>query len=827
MFYQLLKYPLRWRVNSKIVPNTSKSKHASSETDVNHPIFYVVRHQSASDILTLSESCKKLNLPDPLQNVCINGTSFQRTICLSASPEIFCSHSKKDHQAIKQGLDLLHQHSQNPQLNAQLIPANIIWGRKPQKNKWHATENTHHNETPPWWKKLLIVLFRGGHTLVRLSDAISFREMVDNHGSDEKSARKLLRIARFHFYKQNIAAKGPRALSRAQVFKLLLANPAIQTQIAKEVESKKISPAQANKEALKMMEEIAGDYHDVMIRFGERILGWLWKKLYRDIEVSHNQELQKIAQAGHEILYVPCHRSHMDYLLLTYIIFHQGLVTPRIAAGINLNFWPAGPIFRKSGAFFIRRSFKGNRLYSTIFSAYLSLLFERGYPVKYYTEGGRSRTGKLLPPKTGMISMTIQSLLKGIERPLSIVPVYLGYEHVMEVASYHKELSGADKKSESLLSVFKAIRNLRNYGRGYVNFGKPINLHKFLTQQEPNWKADIQADNNSKPPWLTEKANLLSKQIMVAINENTALNGVSLVALTLLSTSHKALPKDLLESHLNFLLDIQKLAPFNSRITLPSCTQSPEFKDIKSTTQSAGETLLNEVIALNKISVNKNEKDIIFSLSSAESLDMRYYRNNILHTYLVPALICKLLAQHAKIKSDDLQLWVENIIRLFSNEFFIYPAKKDIIRHTQACLSALLTLGLTTLTKAGYYALTTNAPLKFNASLLGECINESLQRLMILTSIFKLRVALNKAQVADKSRILAKRLEQVNNIEVAEFNDGKAQESLLQSLQNNGYLETTQANEYRGSDTLIELHNTLSILVSNQVQQTLNISEPE
>ncbi len=123
----------------------------------------------------------------------------------------------------------------------------------------------------------------------------------------------------------------------------------------------------------------------------------------------------------------------MDYLLLSYVIIQEGLVMPRIAAGINLNFWPAGTIFRKGGAFFIRRSFAGNRLYSTIFREYLSLLFERGYSVKYYTEGGRSRTGRLLPPKTGMLVMTIQSLLRGIDRPLTLVPVYLGYEHVMEV----------------------------------------------------------------------------------------------------------------------------------------------------------------------------------------------------------------------------------------------------------------------------------------------------------------------------------------------------------------------------------------------------------
>jgi len=86
----------------------------------------------------------------------------------------------------------------------------------------------------------------------------------------------------------------------------------------------------------------------------------------------------------------------MDYLLLSYVLYHQGLVPPHIAAGINLNFWPAGPIFRRLGAFFIRRTFKGNKLYSTVFREYLGELFNRGYSVEYFVEGGRSRTGRLL-----------------------------------------------------------------------------------------------------------------------------------------------------------------------------------------------------------------------------------------------------------------------------------------------------------------------------------------------------------------------------------------------------------------------------------------------
>lgn len=115
------------------------------------------------------------------------------------------------------------------------------------------------------------------------------------------------------------------------------------------------------------------------------------------------------------------------------------LVPPHIAAGINLNFWPAGPIFRRLGAFFIRRTFKGNKLYSTVFREYLGELFSRGYSVEYFVEGGRSRTGRLLDPKTGTLSMTIQAMLRGGTRPITLVPIYIGYEHVMEVGTYAKE----------------------------------------------------------------------------------------------------------------------------------------------------------------------------------------------------------------------------------------------------------------------------------------------------------------------------------------------------------------------------------------------------
>ncbi|WP_274873272.1 1-acyl-sn-glycerol-3-phosphate acyltransferase, partial [Serratia marcescens] len=274
-----------------------------------------------------------------------------------------------------------------------------------------------------------------------------------------------------------------------------------------------------------------------------RVLSWTWNRLYQGINVTNAERVRQLAQDGHEIVYVPCHRSHMDYLLLSYVLYHQGLVPPHIAAGINLNFWPAGPIFRRLGAFFIRRTFKGNKLYSTVFREYLGELFTRGYSVEYFVEGGRSRTGRLLEPKTGTLSMTIQAMLRGGTRPITLVPIYIGYEHVMEVGTYAKELRGATKEKESLPQMLRGLRKLRNLGQGYVNFGEPLPLTAYLNQNVPQWRESIDPIEAQRPSWLTPTVNDLAGQIMVRINNAAAANAMNLCSTALLASRQRSLTR--------------------------------------------------------------------------------------------------------------------------------------------------------------------------------------------------------------------------------------------------------------------------------------------
>ncbi|WP_206482954.1 glycerol-3-phosphate 1-O-acyltransferase PlsB [Thalassotalea sp. G2M2-11] len=804
-FYFLLNLPIKIWVNCRIVAdNVLDNKQANN----NKPIFYVVRNKSASDLLALKKACKKLHYPDPLEQVTIDGKRYDRTFCLEQPSRLFGSAGTTNQAAQLQGEAILTAHHINNALDAQLIPVNLIWGRKPtvERNKASIGTLLADQESPNWLRKFFIVLFLGRNTLVRFSDPLSFRFMADKHGTDDKIARKLLRVARFHFYRQKIAATGPRLMHRQQMFKTLMKNPSIKRLISEEVASKKITEEKAKKQALAIMDEIAGDYRESMIRVGERILHWLWNRLYSGIEVNNANTLRELADEGHEVIYVPCHRSHMDYLLLTYIIYQQGLVTPRIAAGINLNFWPAGPIFRKAGAFFIRRSFRGNRMYSTIFREYLGLLFERGYSVKYYSEGGRSRTGKLLEPKTGMLAMTIQSLLRGIKRPLTIVPVYLGYEHVMEVGTYHKELSGSKKQNESIFGVFKAIRNLRNYGKGYVNFGTPININQFLTEQVPDWKSAIDEVEPQKPTWLTPSVNVLADQVMVAINKCAALNSISLIALILHASENKALSRQELEAQLDFFLMMQRDAPYSDELTIP---------------EQNGQQLLSHAISLNKVTVEQDSFGDIISLSDSAALEMRYYRNNVLHTYILPALICRILDRTAKINQQDIIEHVLTLMPLLKNDFFLWQNDEQLASATKQILSVLAEQQHAKQSKAGFWTLVDDHNSLNKIKLLGECVEETLLRLTIITTLIKRLSPIGKNEFSEKVVAIAKRLSVINNINAPEFIDKKAQMTLINAMREHGFIASDDDGKLMASSTIETLKPKVHNLVDIAVLQSI------
>mgnify|MGYP000420758859 CR=1 FL=1 len=517
IYYKLLNLPLRVLVKSKSIPAEPAQELG---LDTSRPVMYVLPYNSKADLLTLRAQCLAHDLPDPLEPLEIDGALLPRYVFIHGGPRVFTYYTPKE-ESIKLFHDYLDLHRNHPDLDVQMVPVSVMFGRSPGREKGEVN--------PPLRmlngiQKFFAVSWLGRDSFVRFSPSVSLRRMADEHGTDKIIAQKLARVARMHFARQRLAAVGPRLPARQDLFNKLLASKAIARAVEDEARSKKISHEKAQQNAIALMEEIAANFSYEMIRLTDRILGFTWNRLYQGINVHNAERVRQLAHDGHEIVYVPCHRSHMDYLLLSYVLYHQGLVPPHIAAGINLNFWPAGPIFRRLGAFFIRRTFKGNKLYSTVFREYLGELFSRGYSVEYFVEGGRSRTGRLLDPKTGTLSMTIQAMLRGGTRPITLVPIYIGYEHVMEVGTYAKELRGATKEKESLPQMVRGLSKLRNLGQGYVNFGEPLPLMTYLNHHVPEWREAIDPIEAIRPSWLTPTVNNIAADLMVRINNAGAAN---------------------------------------------------------------------------------------------------------------------------------------------------------------------------------------------------------------------------------------------------------------------------------------------------------------
>ncbi|MFC0309111.1 glycerol-3-phosphate 1-O-acyltransferase PlsB [Gallibacterium trehalosifermentans] len=786
-FYRnLLKAPLSILVKSNSIPNDPITELNLNTTE---PVIYVLPYTSQTDLLILQKNCLTLGLPDPLQQNEINGILLPRYVFLDEGRRFFKSKTakKETEQIFSQYLEL---HRDLSELNVQLIPVSVLWGRSPgYEDKSGLPKLRLLNGI----EKFATILWFGRDNFVRFSQSVSLRYMINTYGNDPKLAQKLPRVARIHFSKQRISATGPRLLNRSAMFAKLLINEKIVAAIEDEANNKKISKEKAEQEARKILEEIAANFNYSSLRIADRFLGWLWNKLYQGISVEHADRVRKLALDGHEIVYVPCHRSHIDYLLLSYVLYHQGLVPPHIAAGINLNFWPVGSMFRSWGAFFIRRTFKGNRLYSTIFREYLAELFHRGYSVEFFIEGGRSRTGRLLAPKTGMISMTLQALQSGQQtRPITIVPVYIGYEHVLEVDTYAKELRGAAKEKENAGLVLRVIKKLRNLGKGYVNFAEPITLNTYLNQHYPQWRHD---DDKNRPEWFNEAVDRVSNQIMVNINRAAAVNAMNLTGSILLSSRQRALSKALLIEQLDTYLQLLRNTCYDDDIILPNET---------------GESLLNHVLGLDRVGiiVEKDNFGEIIRLERSSAVLMTYYRNNIQHLFVLPSFIASLVLHHEAIELNLALDAVEKFYPFLANELFLNIPQEKLHQYLLTIIDELCRQQIL---KRHENLLTINKKRGRALQLLAAGVRETLQRYYITLSLLKANPQQSRAELEKESQSIAQRLSVLHGINAPEFFDKAVFAAFINGL---------KLNEIEGNK-IDDLHSILHKIVSLEIDITI------
>ncbi|HZX81447.1 MAG TPA: glycerol-3-phosphate 1-O-acyltransferase PlsB, partial [Lysobacter sp.] len=405
----------------------------------------------------------------------------------------------------------------------------------------------------------------------------------------------------------------------------------------------------------------------------------VWNRIYRGVLVHHLDRVKEDAP-GHEVIYVPCHRSHMDYLLISYLLYTRGIVPPHIAAGVNLNLPVVGTLLRKGGAFFLRRSIRGSALYSAVFSEYLAQLVAGGYSIEYFIEGGRSRTGRLLQPKGGMIAMTLRAYLRAPTRPVLFQPVYIGYEKLMEGRSYLDELSGKPKEKESIWQLLMGIPKVlgSNYGQVVVNFGEPIRLTDVLAEQAPDWNGRPLPEDE-KPAWMATTVDALAERIQVNINRAADVNPINLLALALLSTPKHAMSEaDLLEQ-IALSKKILAQLPYSDRVTVTP--HAPE--EIIAHGEEIG-VLLRVKHPLGDVLEVDDEKAVLLS----------YFRNNVLHLFTAAAWVACCFQHNRRMTLSSVLRLGRSVYPFLQAELFLPWSEEQFVERLRATVDLFEAEGL-------------------------------------------------------------------------------------------------------------------------------------
>ncbi|MCL4500284.1 MAG: 1-acyl-sn-glycerol-3-phosphate acyltransferase, partial [Deltaproteobacteria bacterium] len=391
-----------------------------------------------------------------------------------------------------------------------------------------------------------------------------------------------------------------------------------------ETEKKKLY--KIKKDAQDCFWEISADWNQLYVNLMLRSVDWLSQHLFEGVHFDL-EGFERVKDAGQNgsLIFVPCHKSHLDYLLLNNLIYLHHMHPPRIAAGKNLSFWPLGPIFRGSGAFFIRRRFLGGKLYAEVLYTYIKTLISSGYNLEFFIEGGRSRTGKLVLPKLGLMNMILRAYEEKAAPDLMFVPTFIGYDQVPEEKAYLKEMEGRAKEDESVGQLVKARKFLhRRYGRAYIQFSEPISLNEFLGHTP---------EATSRGNQLRNHAQTLASRIIQAINDISVVTPFSLVCAALLTYPRKGVYRRELLQIIQVLYDYLQTRKAPRADSLESLTPAVEetlaqCENRKLITPIEKEEGLTDELGLGGYSIDESKRPLL-----------EYYKNNIIHFFLPASLV--------------------------------------------------------------------------------------------------------------------------------------------------------------------------------------------
>lgn len=548
-------------------------------------------------------------------------------------------------------------------------------------------------EAPGRIRELLGFLLRYSSSHFHVGAPVNVSAVLEREGGQPTAAvaKKIRWSILHHLAREEEIRRGPAQRPVERTYQLVMNDPSVQRHLALPTgaEATEAVPPGKRKEdprtrAQQILRTMAADTRYGWIRFLDAIIDRVWDDIYDGIMVDA-EGLSRVWQAARRgpVVMVPSHKSHIDYLVLSQVFFKDGMMPPHIAAGENLSFWPLGAIFRRSGAFFIRRSFAGDKLYSAICAAYVKRLLKDGHAVEFFIEGGRSRSGKLLPPKMGLLSMTVDPVLDGALNDVSFVPVSISYDKIIEARSYSRELGGGTKAKESvggLLSTRKVLRS--KYGRVYVDFDEPISLRAFAAARGFEIKPRPEIEAGDDPP-AERKAFVaqLGHRVVFGINRVTRVTPTGVAAVVLLGATLRGMGEQELYARAERLLEM--LAELGARLS-SSLLEKTRRAAVR---EALGRLAQDGLVMILPAPDGEN----IFALDERGRRALDFYKNNIVH-FLVPSgIVCAAVFASgvSSAKDAEVRALAQKLSRVLKHEFS-FPVDLDFNHNFDAAVRGLV-----------------------------------------------------------------------------------------------------------------------------------------
>jgi len=545
-----------------------------------------------------------------------------------------------------------------------IVPEDIIYVSKPMHKDPGLTDILFGTHEKPGLLKRAYTLIRYPEKIrVAVAMPVNLKEFINRPEIDRLDAEFQTHRLRSHLVdilnRQRRSITGPILKSRQEITEDILTRKSLREYLADYAAKNNIPLYRVNKKAAAYINEIAANYNLRVINAFNWMLTWIFKNIFEGLVVNQD-EINRMREKSMEapLILIPCHKSHLDYLLLPYVMFRNNMPCPHIAAGKNLSFWPLGPLFRGGGAFFIRRTFKGAELYTKIFGAYLEKLLYEGFNIKIFIEGGRSRTGKLLTPRPGGLGMIIKAYLNGACDNLYFVPVFVGYDRVLEEDAYLKEIEGGKKSPESLKGLINTRKFLKKkYGKVYIKFDDPLSFKDYLLEK----KIDLSRATDTEYMKFVKQ---FSYKLINSINENAVVTPHGIIASAILNDAQNNFVKRQLIERVNTYMN---LLTFNKVELSDTLIMDPD---------QALNTVINNFISREFIELADEDEDEIsdsttFIVKHNKRAILDYYKNSVI-SFFVPAAYTAtaiLEIDQFKFSRSDLVLRYEFLQKMYTDEF--------------------------------------------------------------------------------------------------------------------------------------------------------------